>query len=111
MWGRLASCPTIVRLSYCFLLAAFSAFAQTGSSVERWGIFETSLSGPKTGNPFLDVTFAAVFRIGHRSVDADGFYDGDGQYRIRFMPDTIGEWSYTTKSNRPELNGKTGTFT
>ena len=34
-----------------------------------------------------------------------------GFTKIRFMPDAIGEWTYTTKSNRAELNGKTGQFT
>ena len=40
-----------------------------------------------------------------------GFYDGDGIYRVRFMPDTQGEWRYHTRSNRAELDGKTGAFT
>ena len=26
-------------------------------------------------------------------VPAPGFYDGDGVYRVRFMPDTEGEWT------------------
>ena len=100
------------RLGLCLLLCLTGSpgWAQTDSSLERWGAFKASFAGPKTGNPFLDVSFGAVFRIGHRTVDADGFYDEDGQYRIRFMPDTVGEWSYTTRSNRPELDGKTGTF-
>jgi len=41
----------------------------------------------------------------------DGFYDGEGVYRIRFMPDVEGEWSYTTRSNHPDLDGRTGKFT
>jgi hypothetical protein len=36
---------------------------------------------------------AVVFTLGFRSIPVQGFYDGDGQYRIRFMPDTQGEWS------------------
>ncbi|MCA9896455.1 MAG: DUF5060 domain-containing protein, partial [Anaerolineae bacterium] len=47
----------------------------------------------------------------HRVVDVDGFYDGAGTYRVRFMPDTLGEWHYTTVSNRAELDGQTGAFT
>ena len=39
-----------------------------------------------------------------------GFYDGDGVYRVRFMPDDEGSWSFRTRSNRPELNGLTGGF-
>jgi hypothetical protein len=89
-------------------LLVSAAFAQ---SVERWAMFETSFKGPESGNPYVDVQFQATFRIGHRTVEADGFYDGGGTYRIRYMPDSIGEWTYVTKSNRPELDGKTGKFT
>ncbi len=33
-----------------------------------------------------------------------------GVYRVRFSPDNEGEWTFTTRSNRPELNGKAGRF-
>lgn len=79
-------------------------------TVERWDVFEASFSGPRGGNPFTEVTFGATFRYRHRTIEADGFYDGEGVYRVRFMPDETGEWSYITRSNRPELNGKSGTF-
>ena len=79
--------------------------------VERWGTYELTLEGPSEGNPFVDAAFGARFRCGHRTVDVDGFYDGDGLYRVRFMPDTVGEWSYETRSNRSCLSGKTGEFT
>ena len=71
---------------------------------------EVSLQGPSSGNPYVDVRVGAVFRMNHREVAVDGFYDGGGVYRIRFMPDELGSWTYTTTSNRPELNGKTGKF-
>lgn len=78
--------------------------------VERWGIFEMTLAGPRTGNPFIDVELSAVFRQGRRRVQVAGFYDGDGTYKIRFMPDDVGPWEYETRSNQPVLNGKTGSF-
>lgn len=40
-----------------------------------------------------------------------GFYDGDGIYRIRFMPHAEGLWSFVTSSNCVDLNGKKGQFT
>ncbi len=82
-------------------------------TVEKWGVFELSLGleGLPKGNPFLDVQFGARFTFKHRTVEVDGFYDADGVYRVRFMPDEIGQWSYVTCSNRPELDGKTGAFT
>jgi hypothetical protein len=80
-------------------------------SVERWGIFDAAFHGPAGSNPFTDVTFSATFTIGHRTVDVDGFYDGDGTYRVRFMPDEEGQWAFTTSSNVPELDGQNGSFT
>ncbi len=80
-------------------------------ATERWGIYEITLPGPSTGNPFVDVRLSAHFQFRNRTVDADGFYDGSGTYRIRFMPDDLGPWTYTTSSNTPALDGKTGAFT
>ena len=80
-------------------------------ATERWGRFEVVLQGPEAGNPFLETTLSADFSFGHRKVPVDGFYDGSGTYRVRFMPDETGEWSYTIHSNVAALNGKTGVFT
>ncbi len=85
--------------------------ASAASTVGQWGVFEVTLKGPSVGNPYLDVTLAGHFSHGQKSIDANGFYDGDGTYRIRFMPEEQGDWTYQTSSNVPELNGKTGQFT
>src|SRR5262245_525081 len=99
-------------------VGVFAVACQTGPSgrlvaadVEQWGIFELALKGPADGNPFVDVELAATFTQGKQQVPVTGFYDGDDTYRVRFMPETQGEWAYTTRSNRPELNGKTGKLT
>jgi hypothetical protein len=84
--------------------------ANASGPIERWDLFELSLNGPREGNPFRDVWLQATFRKGAREVRIDGFYDGDGVYRIRFMPDSLGEWSYSTNSNSPSLKDKTGSF-
>jgi hypothetical protein len=91
-------------------LSVSSAFA-SAATVEQWGIFEVALSGPTNGNPFVDVQFSAKFSLDEMNVEANGFYDGNGMYRVRFMPDKQGQWRYTTRSNVPELNGKSGEFT
>jgi len=80
-------------------------------AVERWGLFELSLRGSEEGNPFLDVELSTQFSHKNRVVSPDGFYDGDGTYRVRFMPDTPGTWSYTTQSNCDTLDSITGSFT
>ena len=79
--------------------------------VEQWGIFELALPGSAEGNPYLDVELTARFAYKHREIEVDGFYDGDGVYRIRFMPDTPGTWRYRTQSNVGSLKGTEGTFT
>ncbi|HWC97328.1 MAG TPA: DUF5060 domain-containing protein [Candidatus Sulfopaludibacter sp.] len=91
-------------------LAAPLLLAQDRQHVERWGVYEVTLSGPRDGNPFVDVRLSAEFRRADRSVPVDGFYDGDGAYKIRFSPDAEGEWRFATHSNSRELDGRTGSF-
>ena len=79
-------------------------------AVEQWGIYEIELQGPTEGNPFVDVRLSAVFDNGTQRLEVPGFYDGDGLYRIRFMPEVQGQWRYETKANRWELTNKTGDF-
>src|SRR5918993_4942232 len=81
------------------------------ASCEQWDVYDVPLTGPASGNPFVDVELAAQFTCGDVSIDVTGFYDGDGVYRVRFMPPAQGKWTYETKSNRAELRGKTGSFT
>jgi hypothetical protein len=73
-------------------------------------MFELELAGPAAGNPYQEVTFGAQFTFQHRSIIVDGFYDGDGVYRVRFMPDTPGTWSYHTRSTSETLSDAHGTF-
>ena len=78
--------------------------------VEKWNVFEAAFQGPSEGNPFVDVTLDVEFSQQNRTVVAPGFYDGEGLYRARFMPDAEGEWTYRTRSNAAALNGLTGAF-
>jgi hypothetical protein len=84
----------------------------TGSdtAIERWATLDISLPGPATGNPFADVQLSATFVLGSHEQTVAGFYDGDGIYRVRFMPDRTGHWRYTTHSNAPAIDGKSGEF-
>jgi Domain of unknown function (DUF5060)/Domain of unknown function (DUF5605)/Protein of unknown function (DUF4038) len=79
-------------------------------SVARWAVFEITLRGPSDGNPFLDVQVSADFKRDGQLFQVTGFYDGDGIYRVRFMPDSQGIWHYQTHSNRTELDGRFGSF-
>jgi hypothetical protein len=93
------------------LLIAAPSLLRAEPSVEQWGVFEFSLNGPTNGNPFTDVSFAARFYQGDTSIQANGFYDGNGMYRVRFMPDKSGEWRFVTESSCSELNGRKGEVT
>jgi Protein of unknown function (DUF4038)/Domain of unknown function (DUF5605)/Domain of unknown function (DUF5060) len=90
------------------LLVGYVAAAET--TVERWGVFEASWHGPTNSNPFVDVTLTVTFTQSNTAHEVTGFYDGDGVYRVRFMPELTGEWLYFTHSNRRELDDQTGVF-
>ena len=74
-------------------------------AVEQWDFYEIALNGRAAGNPFVEVELSARFTSGDHSVEAPGFYDGDGIYRVRFMPDRVGAWRYET-TQQPERSGR-----
>ena len=90
------------------LFSCHNGWAQ--SVVEQWGRFEVSFKHKPVKNPFLTDDLSAVFRNGTQQIKVNGFYDGDGIYKIRFMPATTGKWKYQTLSNVPDLNAKQGEF-
>jgi hypothetical protein len=98
------------RLLLCFVASWLSSTLRA-ESVEQWDTYEVVLKGPADGNPFLEVKLSATFTDGVRLVEVAGFYDGEGVYRVRFMPPAPGAWSYRTASNRWPLTSQTGAFT
>ncbi len=79
-------------------------------NVCKYDRFELELNGPKTGNPFVDVALKASFTNGNDTFRIDGFYDGDGCYKIRFMPTKEGRYDYITTCNVSELDRVSGSF-
>ena len=79
-------------------------------TVERWGLLEIPLSGAASRNPF-DAVVKGVFTQGGHTIDAPGFYDGDGIWRVRFSPPSEGAWTWTITSDLPDLDGRNGGFT
>jgi PKD repeat protein len=96
---------------FCMFMLFLFTVAAASENVEQWGMFELSLNGPDGGNPFLDIEVGAEFTNGNKTVEVHGFYDGDGIYKIRFMPDIRGDWTYVTKSNADVLHKKKGSLT
>jgi hypothetical protein len=86
--------------------------SQPGLSVGKWQRFALEMSETGTqGNPF-DVQLTGRFTHvpSGRTVQAPGYYAGNSVWRIYFMPEQIGEWSYATVSPQPGLNGQSGSF-
>ncbi|GAT62172.1 DUF5605 domain-containing protein [Paludibacter jiangxiensis] len=96
---------TVLFLSF---LCIGSVFGQT--TIEKWKIFEVKLNGPTNGNPFTDIRLQGKFIQNNDTVTVSGFYDGAGIYKIRFMPQKEGKWSYITASNSKKLDKKKGNF-
>ncbi|MCR5776086.1 MAG: DUF5605 domain-containing protein [Lachnospiraceae bacterium] len=62
--------------------------------IEKWGIFEWSGKGYSDKNPFKDYHIEAEFKSAGETKKIRGFYDGDGVYKVRFMPSFEGEYTY-----------------
>ncbi|SMH44182.1 Protein of unknown function [Rathayibacter oskolensis] len=70
--------------------------------------FDVVLSGPRIGNPFVDVELTAVFRSGTSEIRVGGFYDGDDRYVLRFLAPAAGVWTFETSSTARSLDGVQG---
>lgn len=105
---------SFILVPFLLVSTAVSSQAISGQTdedqVERWGLYEIELQGPAVGNPFMDVVLSAEFRNQDSRIDVLGFYDGDGLYKIRFSPPSMGKWTYQTKSNVRTLDAKLGSF-
>ena len=91
-------------------------------SVERWEKLEVDLLGPtsvglsETANPFT-VEVTATFSGPGGTFAVPAFYAGDGGggmdgdiWRARFSANAIGDWTLTTSSVDPILDGYNATF-
>ncbi len=100
-----------MRIKIVLLLLLFFGCALYGQvNIEKWEVFELTLKGPADGNPFKDVKLSGSFIEDNDTISVPGFYDGDGIYKIRFMPSQEGQWSYVTNSNVKSLDNKKGSF-
>jgi len=77
-------------------------------TVSKWGVFEVTCQGRTDGNPFTDYQIEGMFSGSQETVHVDGFYDGDGIYKVRFMPSYEGDYHFVIKGNfmEQELTGE-----
>jgi hypothetical protein len=80
--------------------------------VPRFEAFEKTFTQQGNySNPYVEVTATARFVPpggGERSIPL--FWDGAGQWKVRFSPDAVGTWRWLVISSDPGLNGAKGSF-
>lgn len=62
--------------------------------MKKWDVYEVACKGKTEGNPFTDYEIYGEFVSAGEQKKVTGFYDGDGVYRVRFMPSTVGTYTY-----------------
>lgn len=112
-------------LSTAFLVGALAlASAAQAAAVPCYGTAEVALTSASSynansgsPNPF-DLAFSAsVTAPSGRKHTVPGFFDGNGAggaignvWKVRIFTDEIGTWRWTTSSNVPGLNARSGTI-
>jgi len=98
-----------------FLLATLLLTLPVGAkaqTVPLWGRFERAFTAQGDATPETD--FGVEFRSPSGKLrDVLGFWDGGRTWRVRFMPDEPGKWTFQSHS-RPAvagLDGSSGEFT
>lgn len=76
--------------------------------VEIFTVIEYTFTGPVLDHYDLD---KPAFMMKVRNQFFEGFYVGDGVYKIRFMPKSMGVFEYEIISDIKELNTHKGAFT
>ena len=93
------------------LLVALVLLGSVNANLEIYNVYETSVAGPSDGNPFKDIVVTSTFIApSKKEITINGYYDGSGIYKFRFMPNELGHWKYFTNSNNPNVEDKTGDF-
>ncbi len=72
------------------------------------------VSAVEYAHPLQDIAFSATFTSPSAQQHAvDGFWDGGVSWRVRFKPDELGQWTFTTACSDTAnggLHGQTGAF-
>jgi hypothetical protein len=76
--------------------------------VPQWGRAEFVFLVNADASHFTDTWITAIFRHQQEEKTVRGFYDDDGRFLIRFMPEREGSWTFTTTSNHPALHDQQG---
>lgn len=75
------------------------------AGVPKWTMHEFSVTGnTDVENPFRDAALVGQFTApSGRTKVIEGFYDGGKTWRLRFVPDEEGEWSYLLRGEGVDI--------
>jgi len=73
--------------------------------IPKWDMHEFELHGKSwVDNPFIQSAVIGEFvSPSGKKLMADGFYDGDDTWRVRFAPDEEGDWRYLVRGEGVEI--------
>jgi len=97
-------------------IALFAVLGEVVSAqveVDKWYRHVIAISNDDySGNPFeLELDGVFTHTSSGTTLSLPGYYDGSNTWKIGFMPNKIGEWTYVTSSTDSDLNGVTGSIT
>jgi hypothetical protein len=89
------------------------AVVTVATAASRWRPTEIRLESAAQGIPFEVELTARVTLDGGREITVGGFYDGDGTWILRYLPDEPGVCGASSRrrrrrSGRPERRGRGG---
>ncbi|MBR3739329.1 MAG: DUF5605 domain-containing protein [Clostridia bacterium] len=62
--------------------------------MRQYETFELSFSGKALQDQWAAIDLTAIFTCGGETKSVKGFYDGGGQYKVRFLPERAGEYAW-----------------
>ena len=62
--------------------------------MKQYEMFELAFSGEALKDRWARIDLEAEFACGEVKKTVKGFYDGDGRYVVRFLPETAGRWRW-----------------
>jgi hypothetical protein len=98
---------------FIFLVCAWSLL---WAQIPQWDKYETAFQSDKSyENPIYDVDHLKITFISPsgRQEIIHGFWDGEKTWRVRFMPDEIGTWTFSTVCSDKDnagLHAQKGSF-
>lgn len=78
--------------------------------VEKWDVLEVTVEGHSDKNPFVDYEIQGIFTGKHETVTVDGFYDGEGVYKVRYMPFFVELYTFEVTGSAIDGEVLTGKF-